>query len=121
MLLNLRPMSLLARCGRVLVTSVVLSGAVALHAQAPAPAAASNEPPPATPTAPSLEARLEAARQAVEQAKATGDEAKIRLAASLVDILDATIAAETKRIGFQRAIETAETDRTDAEKRLAAA
>ncbi|MFM1832406.1 MAG: Mechanosensitive channel MscK precursor, partial [Planctomycetota bacterium] len=119
MLLNPRPMSLLARCGRVLIASVVLSGAVAIHAQDPAPA--STEPPAEPRSATSLEARLEAARQAVEQAKATGDEAKIRLAASLVDILDATIAAETKRIGFQRAIETAETDRADAERRLAAA
>jgi len=83
--------------------------------------AAPTNPPPAGETAapPSAADRLTAARESLDRARSGSDEAKIRSATSLVEILEAIIAAETRLTEFQRTIDTAEQARTQAAQRLA--
>jgi potassium efflux system protein len=110
-----RPTPLSVSLLHVLMTVAVFVRVSSLQAQDPV---LSADAAVAAPEA-SLTSRLNAARESLERATGVGDEAKVRSAASLVEILEASVAAETRRTGYEKAVDTAEAERVSAQQRLA--
>ncbi len=104
----------------ILVAAVLIHAAGMTSFAGPAPAQSAPEPPVADEpaTEPSLDERIQSARDAVSRARDAGDEAKIRTATTLLELLEATAAAETRRLEFQRVADTADANRILATERL---